>query len=97
MDPEKKPELNNTLSLSEGEIGHTTTEHLPIPNAAVIQDAIEAIGMGRYQWQLMISCGFGFVVDQVRVDDIPKMRRFNIYLDASVFHRSRYASSIQRI
>ena len=70
MDTEKKTELTNSLSFSEGEIGHTTTANLPTPNAALIQDAIEAIGMGRYQWQLMVSCGFGFVVDQVRADGI---------------------------
>ncbi len=70
MDTEKKPELTNSLSFSEGEKGHTTTANLPTPNAALIQDAIEAIGMGRYQWQLMVSCGFGFVVDQVRADGI---------------------------
>jgi hypothetical protein len=34
-------------------------------NQLVVHQAIEAIGMGRYQWQLLCSCGFGFVVDQV--------------------------------
>lgn len=71
METEKKPQLTNTLSCSEGEIGHPTTQHLPTPNVALVQDAIEAIGIGRYQWQLLVSCGFGFVVDQVRATCIP--------------------------
>jgi len=37
----------------------------PNPNHVIVDHAIEAIGMGRYQWYLTISCGFGFVVDQV--------------------------------
>ncbi|KAL4884968.1 major facilitator superfamily domain-containing protein [Aspergillus karnatakaensis] len=34
-------------------------------NQLVVDQAIEAIGMGRYQWQLLFSCGFGFLVDQM--------------------------------
>ncbi|KAL4805427.1 major facilitator superfamily domain-containing protein [Aspergillus unguis] len=34
-------------------------------NQLVVDQAIEAIGMGRYQWQLLFSCGFGFLVDQI--------------------------------
>ena len=34
-------------------------------NLARVDDAIEAIGWGKYQWQLAITCGFGFLVDQV--------------------------------
>ncbi|KAL3490022.1 major facilitator superfamily domain-containing protein [Aspergillus germanicus] len=34
-------------------------------NQLVVHQAIEAIGMGRYQWGLLCSCGFGFVVDQM--------------------------------
>lgn len=34
-------------------------------NLARVDDAIEAIGWGRYHWQLAITCGFGFLVDQV--------------------------------
>lgn len=69
MDEEKKQELNNAPSVSEGEIGHKTTPESYTPNVILIQDAIETIGMGRYQWQLMVSCGFGFVVDQVNPRD----------------------------
>lgn len=35
-------------------------------NHEVINKAIEAIGFGKFQWQLAFSCGFGFLVDQVR-------------------------------
>ncbi|KAL4906962.1 hypothetical protein BDW74DRAFT_167020 [Aspergillus multicolor] len=34
-------------------------------NQLVVDQAIDAIGMGRYQWQLLFSCGFGFLVDQM--------------------------------
>lgn len=34
-------------------------------NLARVDEAIEAIGFGKYHWQLVISCGFGFLVDQV--------------------------------
>ncbi|KAL5342056.1 major facilitator superfamily domain-containing protein [Aspergillus crustosus] len=34
-------------------------------NQLVVDRAIDAIGMGRYQWQLLFSCGFGFLVDQM--------------------------------
>lgn len=32
-------------------------------NRSIVNHAIEAIRMGRYQWKLTVSCGFGFVVD----------------------------------
>lgn len=65
MDDEKKYELTNIPSVSEGQIDQKVSDSLPSSNVILIQDAIESIGMGRYQWQLMVSCGFGFVVDQV--------------------------------
>lgn len=34
-------------------------------NHALVTEAIEAIGFGKYQWQLTFTCGFGFLVDQV--------------------------------
>lgn len=43
-------------------------------NEQVVSQAIEAIGMGRYQWSLAASCGFGFLVDQVRIGHIPQQR-----------------------
>lgn len=42
-------------------------------NLARVDEAIEAIGWGKYQWQLTITCSFGFLVDQVRL--APKMIR----------------------
>ncbi|KAF2148108.1 putative sugar transporter [Myriangium duriaei CBS 260.36] len=35
------------------------------PAEAAISRAIETIGMGRYQYQLLFTCGFGFIVDQM--------------------------------
>ncbi|KXJ91655.1 putative sugar transporter [Microdochium bolleyi] len=34
-------------------------------NVLLAEEAIQAIGMGRYQWQLAVSAGFGFLVDQI--------------------------------
>ncbi|KAI1045074.1 hypothetical protein LB505_009398 [Fusarium chuoi] len=34
-------------------------------NDEVITQAIQAIGFGKFQWQLTFSCGFGFLVDQM--------------------------------
>ncbi|QLI72257.1 Major facilitator-type transporter hxnZ [Metarhizium brunneum] len=34
-------------------------------NIATTNHAIEQIGFGRYQWQLFMTCGFGFVMDQL--------------------------------
>ena len=34
-------------------------------NLLAVEEAMHAIGMGRYQWQLTASAGFGFLVDQV--------------------------------
>ena len=30
----------------------------------VINKAIQDIGMGRYQWQLFVLCGFGWLADK---------------------------------
>ena len=35
-------------------------------NLGLVDETIEAIGFGKYQWQLTVTCGFGFLVDQVR-------------------------------
>ncbi|CAI0653665.1 unnamed protein product, partial [Colletotrichum noveboracense] len=45
---------NNTHALSEVEI-----------NLRVIDEAVEAIGFGKFQGQLALSCGFGFLADQM--------------------------------
>lgn len=66
MDTEKESELIKTPSSSKGEVTHDETTPDPSNfNETIVQDAIEAIGMGRYQWKLMVSCGFGFIADQV--------------------------------
>ncbi|KAH8896209.1 putative sugar transporter [Thozetella sp. PMI_491] len=36
-----------------------------IANLVFIENAINTIGMGSYQWRLAFSCGFGFLVDQM--------------------------------
>ncbi|KAJ6098915.1 sugar transporter [Penicillium canescens] len=64
MDAEKKQELSKEQSLSEGAmVPHNEAD--PSSNIAAIHDAIENIGMGRYQWGLTLSCGFGFIADQM--------------------------------
>jgi hypothetical protein len=35
--------------------------------AALVNHAVQAIGMGRYQWCLFGLCGFGWLCDQVRL------------------------------
>lgn len=35
-----------------------------VGKAKVINLAIQDIGMGRYQWQLFILCGFGWFADK---------------------------------
>ncbi|KAF9883609.1 hypothetical protein FE257_003116 [Aspergillus nanangensis] len=65
MDPDKKPEqLTHQPSLAEGTVSPPNAETCLELNQALIHNAIERIGMGRYQWQLMVSCGFGFIADQ---------------------------------
>ncbi|QGA12644.1 hypothetical protein EYB26_000288 [Talaromyces marneffei] len=34
-------------------------------NILIVHHAIERIGMGKYQWQLLTTCGFGFLIDQM--------------------------------
>lgn len=96
METEKKSELtHDTPSLLEGEISHQASP--PSNNVSLIQDAIEAIGMGRYQWQLMASCGFGFIADQVIAIDILRNSCPNRSSDASSFHQSCNAASVQGV
>lgn len=64
MDDEK-PEnvkmepLDAAISVTHGNVSVLASNEL------VVDHVIEAIGMGRYQWQLLFSCSFGFLVDQV--------------------------------
>jgi hypothetical protein len=36
-------------------------------NTAVYNHAIEELGFGAYQYGLFLTCGFGFLADQVRI------------------------------
>lgn len=36
-------------------------------NTAVYNHAIEGLGFGRYQYDLFLTCVFGFLADQVRL------------------------------
>ncbi|KAE8163824.1 major facilitator superfamily domain-containing protein [Aspergillus tamarii] len=67
MDTEKKSEeiITRKPSLAEGTVTSHQGANPPDFNQLAINNAIEAIGMGRYQWQLMVSCGFGFIADQM--------------------------------
>jgi hypothetical protein len=60
---EKKSEEMNRIKSARSVVQGTVDAHET--NQLVVHQAIEAIGMGRYQWGLLCSCGFGFVVDQV--------------------------------
>jgi hypothetical protein len=56
-------------------------------NIFVVHHAIESIGMGKYQWQLLTTCGFGFLIDQLYFHS-PSSTRQNtsangIHVDAS--------------
>ncbi|KAE8140037.1 major facilitator superfamily domain-containing protein [Aspergillus pseudotamarii] len=67
MDAEKKSEeiITRKPSVAEGTVTSHQGANPPDFNQLAINNAIEAIGMGRYQWQLMVSCGFGFIADQM--------------------------------
>ncbi|KAE8319427.1 major facilitator superfamily domain-containing protein [Aspergillus transmontanensis] len=67
MDAEKKSEeiITRKPSLAEGTVISHQGANPPDFNQLAINNAIETIGMGRYQWQLMVSCGFGFIADQM--------------------------------
>lgn len=60
---DKKPDNMETCqsvrSMAQG------TVDVLASNQLVVDQAIDTVGMGRYQWQLLFSCGFGFLVDQV--------------------------------
>lgn len=43
-------------------------------NVLLVHHAIESIGMGKYQWQLLTTCGFGFLIDQVYSSSTYKRR-----------------------
>jgi len=58
--------IDHVISTEAGElatVGNREVAHQY--NMRLLREAIDGIGMGRYQWQLFFTCGFGFVVDQV--------------------------------
>ncbi|KAF4995955.1 hypothetical protein FGRMN_4810 [Fusarium graminum] len=58
--------LNHAASRENGEV--VTFEGVDgaiLHNHEVINNAIQVIGFGKFQWQLTCSCGFGFLVDQM--------------------------------
>lgn len=64
MDEKNEPQSSRAKSKCEGqlhEIAGTATSH----NIAVVDNAIQTIGFGKYQIRLFFTCGFGFFVDQV--------------------------------
>lgn len=42
-------------------------------NILMVTRSIETIGMGRFQWKLAFSSGFGFLVDQARSSPRPSL------------------------
>ncbi|KAL4799463.1 major facilitator superfamily domain-containing protein [Aspergillus venezuelensis] len=63
QDQDKKPDsiepVHSVRSMGQGSIDAMASNQL------VVEQAIEDIGMGKYQWWLLFSCGFGFLVDQI--------------------------------
>lgn len=56
----------------------------------LLTDAIECIGMGRYQWRLFFFCGFGWAVDQMilqssSVIQLQVQREFKITTEQSSY------------
>ena len=106
---EKKPEqfLARRPSLEEGT---TVSAHDGVDrNQVIIGQAVEKIGMGRYQVALLFSCSFGFIVDQA--SHVPASRKivlgplltiiFSLFSfsskDASGLDQPRYATGFQGI
>lgn len=70
--PQKGDDLGKPITPVAGNTNVTTVEYTKHPglgdvdrNIRVIDEAVEAIGVGRFQWQLALSCGLGFLADQV--------------------------------
>lgn len=68
----RKEDVEKPLSPVPSNAHGSTVEYTQQPmsptekNLIVIDEAVEAIGFGKFQWQLTLSCGFGFLADQVR-------------------------------
>lgn len=80
MDDVKKsssePEVPHVRDVALGELEHARPELATLKadganlmfeaQAALINHAVQKIGMGKYQWGLFILCGYGWLCDQVR-------------------------------
>ncbi|WYZ42403.1 hypothetical protein EsH8_VI_000102 [Colletotrichum jinshuiense] len=67
----RKEDVEKPLSPVPSNTHGSTVEYTQQPlsptetNLRVIDEAVEAIGFGKFQWQLTLSCGFGFLADQM--------------------------------
>lgn len=59
MDP-----LVAKVSRDDGSVINLEHNYDDNTNIVVVEQIIEAIGMGVFQWKLALTCAFGFVVDQ---------------------------------
>ncbi|KAF7556450.1 hypothetical protein G7Z17_g1442 [Cylindrodendrum hubeiense] len=58
--------IERVSSQGKGSISPVQDVHGDIvTNNVIVDETIEAIGFGKFQWQLTFSCGFGFLVDQM--------------------------------
>ncbi|KAK7402685.1 hypothetical protein QQX98_011548 [Neonectria punicea] len=57
--------IGRVVSQSQGSIVAVDAHGDLVTNNVIVDEAIEAIGFGKFQWQLTFSCGFGFLVDQM--------------------------------
>ncbi|KAH7405625.1 sugar transporter [Phaeosphaeria sp. MPI-PUGE-AT-0046c] len=57
--------IQTTKHFEEGQVNEDidATKH----NLAVLNQTIESLGFGKYQWKMFFTCGFGFLVDQMLV------------------------------
>ncbi|EXJ88754.1 hypothetical protein A1O3_01818 [Capronia epimyces CBS 606.96] len=69
MESEKSYLDNHLATVQTTAIGENVPLELPGAvhqrNIKLVGDAIEPMGMGRYQWQVFLTCGFGFAADQI--------------------------------
>lgn len=56
--------LDSPLPPSGVDVIENRSDGLITGKAKVINLAIQDIGMGRYQWELFILCGFGWLADK---------------------------------
>ncbi|KAF5317808.1 hypothetical protein D9619_012580 [Psilocybe cf. subviscida] len=59
------PVVNTSVRLDSGPNGSKHTNEVDVLQVGKIEEAIEAIGMGRYQWELFFVTGFGYFSDNL--------------------------------